>query len=171
MFQSIWEKGVIVSEFLLGTPPLKTNFPRRNRIISGLSKKLVVIEATEKSGSLITARYALDQSKEVIVVPGSMFYEGAKGSNRLLIEKKCLCCSDVEEFKRILELDHIHVEPIKSTPHKQEIIELLSNTPTHIDKILEKSTINKGKLYALLFEMQMKNEIICLPGNYYVKAV
>ena len=98
LFSKIAENGVVISEFLLGTPPLKDNFPRRNRIISGLSESVIVIEASEKSGSLITARLALKQQKTVIAVPGSILYSGASGSNKLLRDGATIC-TGVEDLR------------------------------------------------------------------------
>ena len=76
--------GAIISEYVIGTKPDKSNFPRRNRIISGISNSVIVVEGSEKSGSLITANFAIDQGKEVWVIPGSIFCSTAKGSNKLL---------------------------------------------------------------------------------------
>lgn len=170
LFSKICEKGVIISEFLLGTPPLKTNFPSRNRIISGLSESVIVAEASDKSGSLITARYSLEQHKQVIVIPGSILYKGASGSNKLMRDGGCIC-TDVEDLKVLLNLPHIDIEPQKIVPEKEEILDLIDDSPIHIDNIFNNSSIDRGKLYALLFEMQIKGEIICLPGNYYVRTM
>ncbi len=170
LFSEISKKGVVISEFLLGTPPLKINFPKRNRIISGLSDSTLVIEAGEKSGSLITARYALAQEKRVIVVPGSIFYKGAAGSNKLLVEDNCVCCADIEDFKFWAGFNHVAIKNMTMSNEKKGLLELISNSPTHIDRIISNAEHDKGRLYALLFEMQMKGEVICLPGNYYVRA-
>ncbi|MBE6070979.1 MAG: DNA-protecting protein DprA [Clostridium butyricum] len=170
LFSKICEKGVIISEFLLGTQPLKTNFPRRNRIISGISESVIVVEASDKSGSLITARLSLEQNKKVIVIPGSILYKGASGSNKLMRDGGCIC-TDIEDLKVLLDLPHIDIKSKKMVPEKEEILDLIEDSPIHIDNIFNNSTIDRGKLYALLFEMQIKGEIICLPGNYYVKTM
>lgn len=170
LFFKIAKNGVVISEFLLGTPPLKDNFPRRNRIISGLSDSVIVIEASEKSGSLITARLALKQYKTVIAVPGSILYSGASGSNKLLRDGATIC-TDVEDLRTILSLEHVHIQPMNFTPEKSEILELITDSPVHIDDIFKNTSVDRGALYALLFEMQIKSEIICLPGNYYVRTI
>lgn len=172
LFSQIEEKGVVISEFMLNTPPLRHNFPRRNRIISGLSNGIIVTEASRKSGSLITARIALKESKPVIVVPGSIFYKGAQGSNEFIREKGVTICSGVEDLRMILSLDHdIKIKPMIKSPDKKKILNCLSDVPMHIDDIFRKTSFERGALYSLLFEMQIKDEIICLPGNYYVKII
>lgn len=170
LFSKIAENGVVISEFLFGTPPMKENFPRRNRIISGLSESVIVIEASEKSGSLITARFAQQQNKTVIAVPGSILYSGASGSNKLLRDCASIC-TGVEDLRVLLSLEHVNIEPMKVTPEKSEILELIMDSPVHIDDIFKNTSVDRGALYALLFEMQIKSEIICLPGNYYVKTI
>jgi len=170
LFSKIAEKGVVISEFLLGTAPFRENFPRRNRIISGLSDGIIVIEASEKSGSLITARFAHKQEKPVIVVPGSILYDGASGSNKLIRDGASIC-TDVEDLRVLLSLEHINIKPMNFTPEKSEILDLITDSPIHIDDIFKNTSVDRGALYALLFEMQIKSEIICLPGNYYVKTI
>ena len=170
LFSRIAENGVVISEFLLGTPPLRENFPRRNRIISGLSQGVIVIEASEKSGSLITARIALEQEKTVIAVPGSILYSGASGSNKLLRDGASIC-TDIQDLRVLLSLEHVDISPMKSTPEKSEILEIITDSPVHIDDIFKNTSVDRGSLYALLFEMQIKSEIICLPGNYYVRTI
>ena len=84
IFNKIVEKGAVISEFVPGTPPYAYNFPQRNRIISALSDIIIVVEAGEKSGSLITANLALEQGKDVMAVPGSIFSYESKGTNKLI---------------------------------------------------------------------------------------
>ena len=170
LFSKIAEKGVVISEFLIGTGPLKQNFPRRNRIISGLSDGVIVVEASEKSGSLITARLAFEQGKKVIVVPGSILYKGASGSNKLIRDGASIC-TDTADLRTLLSLEHVKINPMNFTPEKSEILDLITDSPIHIDDIFKNTSVDRGALYALLFEMQIKCEIICLPGNYYVKTI
>ncbi|SFC73425.1 DNA-processing protein DprA [Clostridium uliginosum] len=170
LFSKIVEKGLIISEFPIGMPPLKYNFPLRNRIISGLSDGVIVIEATEKSGSLITARKAQEQNKPVLVVPGSILYKGAAGTNKL-IKDGCDILTGVEDLKQFFDGNYINITPMQIKPEKSEILDIITDSPVHIDNILKNSSVDRGALYALLFEMQIKNEIICLPGNYYIKII
>src|SRR5690606_13902352 len=98
-YKEMEDKGVIISEFPLGTPPLPYNFPQRNRIISGLSMGVIVIEAQEKSGSLITAHHALEQGKEVFALPGNINSIFSGGTNKLIKDgaKPLLSIEDITE--------------------------------------------------------------------------
>jgi DNA processing protein len=169
LFREIEKKGLIVSEFLPKTPPLSFNFPRRNRIISGLSELVLVIEASEKSGSLITANYAIEQNKEVMVVPGSIFSKGSIGCNRLIRDGAQIFCS-MEDLYLLLKLENHENIKILS-PIKEKILKIVSDGPTHIDEIVNKAYVGREALFNILFEMQNKNEIISLPGNYYAKII
>jgi DNA processing protein len=96
--------GLIISEFVVGTKPFKQNFPRRNRIISGLSDSVIVIEGSKKSGSLITAGYAIEQGKEVFVVPGSIFSPNSEGTNELIKDGANLLTSTDDVIRTIDEM-------------------------------------------------------------------
>lgn len=169
LFQSIEDTGLIISEFLPGTKPFGYNFPRRNRIISALSELIIVVEATNKSGSLITANYALEQGKDVMAVPGSIFYKGSSGCNKLIYDGAEIFC-DMDSLHTLLRLECKEDNRIIS-PLKQKILSIVSEEPTHIDEIVDRSFIDRELLFNVLFEMQNRNEIISLPGNYYAKIM
>ncbi|PRR84187.1 DNA-processing protein DprA [Clostridium vincentii] len=169
LFKQIERNGLILSEFLPKTAPLSFNFPRRNRIISGLSELVLVIEASEKSGSLITANYAMEQNKDVMVIPGSIFSKGSVGCNRLIRDGAQMFCS-MEDLYLLLKLDTNRSIKMLS-PIKKKILNIVSDGPTHIDDIVNKAYVGREALFNVLFEMQNKKEIISLPGNYYAKII
>ena len=103
-------------------------------------------------------------------MPGSILYSGARGSNKLLRDGSVIC-TDVEDLRVILSLENVNIKPMKFTPEKSEILELITDSPVHIDDIFKNTSVDRGALYALLFEMQIKSELICLPGNYYVRII
>lgn len=134
--KEIINNGLIVSEFPLGTPPISFNFPVRNRIISALSKCTIVIEATSKSGSLITADYALDQGKDVLAVPGNIDSETSKGTN-LLIKSGATMINDLEGLDEYLINSQGSLFSAKSNKTNSSIITILEKEI--IDQIKNKS--------------------------------
>lgn len=173
LYQDIIKKGCVFSEFVPETPPFSYNFPVRNRLISALGDLIIVIEASEKSGSLITVNKALDIGKKVMVVPGSIFSEQSKGSNRLIKEGADLFLSMEDIFNTDVKYLNNYIESTRGEKNvNKELIcikSLIGNSPIHIDDIIKLSNIDIKRIYELLFEMQFKNEILCLSGNYYVK--
>ena len=173
LYNDIGRKGCLLSEYMPGTPPYAYNFPYRNRIISGLSDIVIVIEAGYKSGSLITANAALNQGKDVMAVPGSVFSEMSKGTNELIKDGAYVfTCTD--DILYLLGIDwkkkiKNNVSHINISADEQRVIKFIGSTPVHIDNIIKLSNIDIKQLYELLFELQLKNEIICLAGNYYAK--
>lgn len=169
LFNKVLKDGLIITEFAPGTKPLKYNFPRRNRIISGLSEIVMVTEASEKSGSLITAGIAAEQNKSVMAVPGSIFSKNSQGCNKLIRDGAQMFC-DMEDLRALLNLTCKDKERIIS-PIKQKILSIVSDEPVHIDEIVNKTFIDREAIFNVLFDMQIKNEIISLPGNYYAKII
>ena len=162
--------GLIISEFLPGTPPISYNFPRRNRIISGISSKLIIIEATVKSGSLITVNYALGLGMDIMAIPGPVFNGNSEGCNKLIRDgaKPFTEIEDLYDFLSIIKEKYKNNE--KNT-YKSTILNVINNEPIHLDDIIESVNVDRRVLFELLFEMQNRNEIICLPGNYYAKSI
>ena len=169
LFKQVEKDGLIITEFLPGVRPLKHNFPRRNRIISGLSELVIVVEASEKSGSLITARLAAEQGKEILAIPGSVFSKASIGCNKL-IRDGAQVFTDMGDLRVLLNLTCKDKERIIS-PIKQKILSIVSDEPIHIDEIVNKTFIDREAIFNVLFDMQIKNEIISLPGNYYAKII
>ncbi|MGL4873869.1 MAG: DNA-processing protein DprA [Clostridium sp.] len=169
LFEEIIKNGLLISEFMPGTEPYSKNFPRRNRIISGLSKKLILTEASKKSGSLITAGFALSESRDIAVVPSQIFSEYGEGSNLLLADGATPIVSR-ETLQAFLNLKKVSIKSMNSLI-QNEILNIIRDEPMHIDQIFEKSQVDRNTLYRLLFEMQIKNEIVSLPGNYYARTI
>jgi len=171
LYKNIIKNGCVVSQFLPGTKPYAYNFPIRNKIISALGDIVIVVEASDKSGSLITATYAIEQGKEVVAVPGNIFSSQSKGTNKLIKEGANIF-SDIDEIFEILHIKNNKQEinllkPMKSL--EKTVYEKIDNTPLHFDDILRATKIDIKQLYEVLFELQLKDEIMCISGNYFVK--
>lgn len=175
--EQISRSGCIISEFPLGTQPLAEHFPRRNRIISGLSRGVLVVEAVEKSGSLITARYALDQGREVMAVPGPISSPACRGSNRLIKEGAQLvdCVSDILEACRIslqpLGMPLFEQKTVRPchdlTPREAAVYELIAQGPRHLDEITQALELTAGEVSAMVLGLELKGLLQQLPGSYY----
>ncbi|WP_298432696.1 DNA-processing protein DprA [Geobacter sp.] len=171
LFRDVAEGGALVSEFPLGTEPLSANFPRRNRIISGISHGVLVVEAAERSGSLITARTALDQGRDVYAVPGNITSGGSRGTNQLIRQGAKL----VETVDDILEELPGGSAPRRFPapavpqlpPEEAAVFSLLGAEPLHIDQIVAKSALTVGELSAMLLRLELKGAVTQLPGKYF----
>jgi DNA processing protein len=154
--------GLIISEFPIGTSPLPYNFPMRNRIISGLSLGILVIEAALKSGALITARAALEQNREVFAVPGSIFSPLSEGPN-LLIKQGAIPCLSIAEIMEALDLKRLSSyinNKIKAENEIEErIIKHLSFEPIHIDELVRISGVKTSELSGALAIMEMRGAV------------
>jgi DNA processing protein len=173
LYDSISSTGCIISEYLPGTQPFAYNFPTRNRIISELSNIVIIVEAGIKSGSLITATFALEQGIDVMVVPGSIFSDQSKGSNKL-IKDGAYPLTSIEDVFQLLDMDYN--QPAKAESNRlndveRKIYSTLTDSPLHINDIIRITKVDINYLYEVLFELQLKNEIMCLAGNYYVKSI
>lgn len=165
----IAEKGLILSEFPLGTPPLSPNFPRRNRIISGLSLGCLVVEAALQSGSLITARVAAEQGREVFAIPGSIDAPQSKGCHQLIKQGAKL----VETANDILEELRFSAPLLtglsaESTGQNLPVwFSQLGFDPFDADQACELSGLTAGEVCAILFELEMASRVTTLPGGRY----
>jgi DNA processing protein len=172
LYNEMFKKGCVLSEFIPGTSPAPYNFPKRNRIISGLSDAVIVVEAGEKSGSLITAVMARDQNKSVFAVPGSIFSDMSSGANKLIRDGAAIY-TDLSDLNICLSLNFGIVNgsgTMGLTELQSRIFDVLSEKPMHIDEIINVTHIDIKQIYELLFELQLDNRILCLTGNYYIKA-
>ncbi len=169
LINKIAEDGLLISEFPIGYPPLPKNFPQRNRIISALSRIIIVTEATSKSGSLYTADFALELNKDVMAVPGNISEDNYKGCNNLIREGALVYTSN-EDLNVYFGKDVKEDESLLSDDEKK-LLKIINFTPKHLENIKESSKIDYEKLNILLLNLQFKNKITCIIGNYYVKCV
>ncbi|MCX5851221.1 MAG: DNA-processing protein DprA [Deltaproteobacteria bacterium] len=178
----IIRNGAVLSEFPLNSEPKSSHFPRRNRIISGLSLGVVVVEANEKSGSLITARCALEQGREVFAVPGPVDSPGSKGTHRLIREgaKLTETVDDIlEEIIPQLERSESllkSIQPEVETPHsgspshtpcEQALLGFIGHAPAHIDDIIAESSTNAGEVMSTLTSLEIRGIIVQHAGKTY----
>ena len=172
LYLSIIEKGGLISEFPLGTQPIRANFPQRNRIISGISDGVFVVEARDKSGSLITADMGLEQGKNIYALPGRSEEPLSRGTNKLIQYGAKL----VNEAKDILEdfdfpilnkkqecLQNLILES-----HEKIVYATLCLTPKHISEILSETGLDEGELFKVLLELEFKGYVRRTSFEYYI---
>ncbi|TLY43264.1 MAG: DNA-protecting protein DprA [Nitrospirae bacterium] len=180
--EEIAGSGAVLTEFEPGTPPRAPNFPRRNRIISGLALGAVVVEAAEDSGSLITARLALEQGREVFAVPGPIDVPTSRGPHGLLKQgaKLVETVDDiVEELLPQLDrpLQTLKTEPIAAlpehvalSPSERTVLDVMSRDPLHLDDLTERSRLTTPAVAAILLGLELKALVKQLPGQRYCLA-
>jgi len=172
LFRRIEEHGLIVSEFPPGSPPLPIHFPIRNRVISGLTLGTVIVEASARSGSLITARMAAEQNRDVFAVPGSVFAAGSEGTHRL-IQFGAKLVHNVNDVLEELP-GHVRVAPPKEEkPEKplQEVLAALTlEEASHIDALAAHLGKTPGAVAESLLELELGGWIQALPGARYVRV-
>lgn len=166
----ISEKGAIVSELPLGEPSRAHNFPRRNRIISGLSRGVLIVEANLESGSLITARLAAEQGREVFAIPGSIHSPLSRGCHRLIKQGAKL----VESIQDILEEigEPPAANPLSdSTSVAHPLLEIMGYDAISFDALIESSSLTSNEVSAMLLSMELEGKIASLPGGRYQRIV
>lgn len=178
--EKIIESGALVSEFPLGTAPEPYNFPRRNRIISGLSAAVLVVEAGEKSGSLITAHYALQQGKDIFAVPGPITSPMSAGTFNLLKEGASPARSGFEIAECLKVITHPIVNftscPAPRLPAgllsdaEREVYEQISSTPVRIDELAGDESRSPGELPGILLNLELKGLIRQCSGQQFVRT-
>jgi DNA processing protein len=187
----IAQQGCILSEFPLGTPPLAQNFPKRNRIIAALSKATLVVEAAVQSGSLITARCALDMGKDVLAIPGSIHSPQSRGCHWLikqgakLVETAQDVLEELDVYNSSIAINNIaindHFTPASGifdsnnapeadldTPAPESpLLQALGFAPTHLDALVERTGVSAALLQAQLMELELQGWVARLPGGLY----
>lgn len=184
--EEIANSSAVISEFPPDTRPYKNNFPKRNRIISGMSKGVLVIEAAVRSGSLITANFALEEGREVFALPGRVDSEKSVGTNQLIKEGAKLVESfeDIlEELKRVIKIREITENPARQ-PRRQEpsgaalsigpdekaVFDILNDEPMPIDEISQNLKLSPADISKILLGLELKRLVKVLPGNNFIKA-
>lgn len=168
------ERGALVSEFPLGTQPDGVNFPRRNRIIAGLSLASLIVEAGETSGALITAEFALEQGREVFAVPGNIFNPASRGPNRLISDgAKPICTMEdlLEELKLESAVAHSEARSaIPETDSEVAVLRCLSHEPLHIDEIRRAVCLPVSVVSSALTMLELKGLARQAGGMNYVRG-
>ena len=167
--------GGLLSEFPLGTPPLPANFPRRNRLLSGLSRGVLVVEATLASGSLITARFAAEQGREVFAIPGSIHSPFSKGSHRLIKEGAKL----VETARDVIEelggaAPTEGAQMAVAAPEMQadagRVLKALGHDPAGVDALTARTGLAAGAVSVALVELELSGRVTALPGGAFQRV-
>lgn len=179
LYKTILEqnKGAIISEYFPGTQPEKFRFPARNRIVSGLSQAVVVIEGGVTSGSLITARIAFDQSREVFAVPGRVDSPMSEGPHKLIKDIKAHICTGYQDVLQEMSWEKVpgKVEGDKPTAVKlygreKEVYDLIELEPIHFDTLSDRTAMQAGELSATLTMLELAGLVSRLQGDWYERA-
>jgi DNA processing protein len=186
LYEKVLERGAILSEFPAGTHPAPENFPVRNRIVAGMPLGAVIVEGAQYSGSLITARLAMEFGREVFGVPGNVTQPVSFAPNQLIKQgaKLVTCAEDViEELPTPVRAALVQAEQPEAAERNllvaaslngaaKKIYELLSSDePRHIDDIVERSGLNSSEVLATLFELEMKGIVRQMPGKLFAKIL
>ena len=169
----IAKQGLILSEYPLGTQPRPENFPRRNRIISGLSQGTLVVEAALESGSLITARQALDQGREVFAIPGSIHSPQSKGCHALIRQGAKLVESAQDVFEELHTSDPAAQLPLtlEPTPPENALLSHLGHDPVNLDSLQARTGLDTPHLQAELLDLELAGQVERLPGGLFQRVV
>jgi DNA processing protein len=173
LYRQIKDNGAILSELPMGSPPLSWNFPHRNRLISGLSLGTLVVEATAKSGSLITARLALEQGRDVFAVPGNVGSSRSRGTNRLIQSGAKLvgCFEDVlEEIEPHLSQKRKSADRSLGTldPKEVRILDAIGSESAHVDEIIVRTGLGSSIVLDSLLQLELLGRVEQLPGKRFL---
>jgi DNA processing protein len=168
--REVRNRGVVISEFLLGTPALAHNFPRRNRIIAGITRGVLVVEAALRSGSLITARLAAENGREVFAIPGSIHSPLAKGCHRLIRDGAKLVESAQDILEEIGIAQRASADATENALEPElhaDLLQLMGHDPVDLERLAQRSGRGAGELVGALLELELAQHIARLPGNRY----
>jgi len=164
------EQGALISEFALGTPALATNFPRRNRLICGMAKGCLVVEAAISSGSLITARIAADQGREVFAIPGSIHSPLAKGCHALIKQGAKLVESAQDILEELGYKNNPVISPTVELSPDGDIIQRIGFDPVNFDTLLQRCGLDAAELNTVLTRLELDGQIESLPGGRWQRT-
>jgi DNA processing protein len=167
--ERISREGLIVSEFSLGTPPHGSNFPRRNRIISGLARGCLVVEAALASGSLITARLAAEQGRDVFAIPGSIHSPHAKGCHAL-IKQGAKLVESAQDLLQELGMGGFEEPAATNSPAPNGLLAHLGYDPCDIDMLCARSGLTAAAVSAMLLQLELDGKVASLPGGLYQRT-
>jgi DNA processing protein len=187
--EEIVERGALVSQFAAGTPPLPHHFPTRNRVIAGMSLAVVVVEATERSGSLITARLAAELGREVLAVPGRVTAPESRGANRLIQDGGALALGWEDVVATLPERWKACLDPTAAagegrgvagaasseddtsvTVAARQILSLIGEDPVDIDHVIERSGLGAGRVSAALLDLELEGRVRQMAGKRFVRV-
>lgn len=178
--ERIIAEGLMISEFPPGTPPKAENFPRRNRIISGLSLGTLVVEAAWRSGSLITARLASEQGREIFAIPGSIHNPLARGCHRLIREGAKLVESAQDVLEELAPLVNIRFDMPKTRPSTldqkeedpeyEQLLQIVGYDPTSVDVIVEQTGLTADVISSMLLILELQGKVEAAPGGRYSRV-
>lgn len=173
---AIAERGLILSEYLLGTPPLAPNFPRRNRLIAGLTRGTLVVEAALGSGSLITARLASEQGKEVFAIPGSIHAAQSRGCHALIKQGAKLVETVTDVLDEFAPADalrrprQVAIDPAPD-PAQDDVLAQIGFDPIGLDALAARTGLDAAHLQARLLELELDGHIVRMPGALFQRVV
>ncbi len=183
LFEKVADKGLVLSEYPLGFRPTKYSFPDRNRLVSGLSEGVVIVEAARRSGTLITAEHAVDQNREVLVVPGPAVSAQYMGSHKLLREGASLVCSGdqvLEQlstelssycFSRSVVKKKVHSSTQSLTKAEATVMGVLDYESVGVDSIVEKTSLTAAEVSAILLELELNGCVAKTIEGGYIKTI